>query len=333
MIAKSISNAVYALCLILLVSVGTCYSLTLELPIKCKIGKNCWITNYVNHGTPVRPLDPMCGRMTYKTHKGTDFAIRDLEQMRSGISVVAAAAGIVLAIRDGMDDISLNKIDRQSIKGKECGNGLVIRHENGFETQYCHLRKGSVIVKPGQRVGAGARLGLVGLSGFSEYPHLHFSVRKNGGVYDPFAGKVIRNTCKKHIGNIWSQKARQHLKYDAGLVYNYGVSITPPTLEHIRDGKYQDDVISKDASAIIGWLTVFSAQAGDQVIMQLISPSQILKAQDTFTIPKFYAHYFRYFGKPLMGSFWESGTWTLKIFYISRQENERNTFVKQFTVR
>ena len=315
-----------------ILQVNKCYSISLELPIKCEVGKDCWITNYVNHGTPEHPLDPMCGRMTYKTHKGTDFAIRDLVQMRKGVAVVAAADGVVTGVRDGMADISLKQLDPLTIKGKECGNGVVIKHENGFETQYCHLRKGSLKVKPGQPIKEGAALGYVGLSGMTEYPHLHFSVRKDGKVYDPFAGGVTRNTCKKHRGNIWSKKSRNDLKYDAGLVYNFGVSASVPTIDEIRRGQHSSGEVSRYASAILGWLTVFSAQAGDQVIMQLYSPAKVLKAEDSFTIPKYYAHYFRYFGKRLNATFWENGIWTLKIYYISRQENEKNTYVKQFRV-
>ena len=46
----------------------------------------------------------------------------------------------------------------------------------------------AMAVKLGDTVVAGQRLGLVGLSGMTEFPHLHFEVAKGGAVVDPFLG-------------------------------------------------------------------------------------------------------------------------------------------------
>ena len=62
----------------------------------------------------------------------------------------------------------------------------VIRHGDGWETQYCHMRRGSITVLPGDRVAMGQVLGQVGMSGESEFPHLELSLRENGAVVDPF---------------------------------------------------------------------------------------------------------------------------------------------------
>ena len=53
----------------------------------------------------------------------------------------------------------------QKISGKECGNGVVLVHDDGYQTQYCHLKKGSVAVKKGARVSEGDLLGFIGMSG------------------------------------------------------------------------------------------------------------------------------------------------------------------------
>ena len=71
--------------------------------------------------------------------------------------------------------------------GRDCGNGVVIDHDDGWQTQYCHLRRGSVGVTRGQAVARGDRLGVVGMSGRTQFPHLHLSVRRDGAVIDPFA--------------------------------------------------------------------------------------------------------------------------------------------------
>ena len=115
--------------------------------------------------------DYNCGKASYDGHKGGDFAIRDMGVMRDGIPVLAAAKGTVAELRDGMADVDFNLIGGPSaVKGKECGNGVTLRHRDGWSTQYCHLRRGSVSVKNGQNVEAGARLGMVGHSGRAMFP-------------------------------------------------------------------------------------------------------------------------------------------------------------------
>jgi murein DD-endopeptidase MepM/ murein hydrolase activator NlpD len=59
----------------------------------------------------------------------------------------------------------------------------VISHTRGVETWYAHLRR--IDVSPGQHVRRGTVIGLVGSTGRSTGPHLHFEVRVRGAVTDP----------------------------------------------------------------------------------------------------------------------------------------------------
>lgn len=56
------------------------------------------------------------------------------------------------------------------------GNLVVIRHEGGEYSHYSHLAEGSVVVKPGEKVSRGQKIGKLGGSGNSTEPHLHFGV-------------------------------------------------------------------------------------------------------------------------------------------------------------
>ena len=71
----------------------------------------------------------------------------------------------------------------------------MIEHGEGWTTQYCHMRQGSVRVRKGDRVAAGAPLGFVGLSGGSEFPHLHIVARHDDRVVDPFTGSEMTAGC------------------------------------------------------------------------------------------------------------------------------------------
>ena len=93
----------------------------------------------------------------------------------------------------------------ESVKGRECGNGVTLRHENGWATQYCHMAKGSIRVSRGQKVETGTPLGRVGLSGNTEFPHLHFSVLHYETKIDPFAYGAKPGTCGDGGQSLWNE--------------------------------------------------------------------------------------------------------------------------------
>ena len=63
------------------------------------------------------------------------------------------------------------------------GNYIIVDHGNGYQTLYGHMSK--ILARNGQRVSQGTRIGLVGSTGYSTGPHLHFTVYKNGKLVDP----------------------------------------------------------------------------------------------------------------------------------------------------
>jgi murein DD-endopeptidase MepM/ murein hydrolase activator NlpD len=63
------------------------------------------------------------------------------------------------------------------------GNYIIINHGNGYQTLYGHLSK--IQVRKDQAVNQGAQIGLVGSTGYSTGPHLHFTVYRNGKLINP----------------------------------------------------------------------------------------------------------------------------------------------------
>ena len=94
----------------------------------------------MDHDPTSGASDMRCGPLTYDGHTGTAFAIRDPLANPTGVNVIASAAGMIKALRDGVSDITYTPARASELDGKECGNGVVIAHDQGWETKYCHLK-------------------------------------------------------------------------------------------------------------------------------------------------------------------------------------------------
>ena len=136
---------------------------SLHQPIDCTLGSTCYIQQYVDADPGPGATDHTCGTLSYNTHKGTDFALPSLAAMQAGVNVLATASGSVLGIRDNMPDTGLTDATAGTVKGRECGNGVMIEHGDGWVTQYCHMKRGSITVRPDQIVSPGTILGQVAL--------------------------------------------------------------------------------------------------------------------------------------------------------------------------
>ena len=103
--------------------------------------------------------DPFTGVQSF--HTGTDMACPE------GTPILAAMSGRIA-------DVGYNRT---------YGNYIIINHGNGYQTLYAHMSK--AIATKGQWVSQGTKIGLVGSTGYSTGPHLHFMVYKNGNRIDP----------------------------------------------------------------------------------------------------------------------------------------------------
>jgi len=113
-----------------------------------------WMSSRFGHRT-----DPISGNRAW--HNGVDFA------GKNGSDVISVAAGVVVYadVRNGY------------------GKMVEINHGGGYSTRYGHHK--DLTVKSGDIVRKGEVIGLMGSSGRSTGPHVHFEVFKNGRVVDP----------------------------------------------------------------------------------------------------------------------------------------------------
>ncbi len=228
----------------------------------CDMDRVCSIQKYVDHDPGPERMDYACGRLSMDGDTGTDFRVPDYPTMERGVAAVAAAPGVVRAVRDGMADVSVADIGHDAIRGRWAGNGVVLDHGNGFETQYSHLRRGSVAVAVGQHVETGQTLGLIGLSGNTEFPHLNFSVRYEGQPVDPFVGLGAFTACGDPLAPLWSPAAAARLPYRATVLLKAGFAGARPDPRAARHGVY-DKPLSAGAEALVFWVDVSGVLAGD----------------------------------------------------------------------
>lgn len=290
-------------------------SASFGLPLDCRPGATCWIANYVDLDSGARAADYRCGPLTYDGHTGTDFAIRDLGVLREGVAVRAAASGTVQSTRDGEPDRRVRDAGAGSVDGRECGNGVRIDHGGGLVTQYCHLRKGSVGVRRGDRVEAGQQVGLVGLSGETEFPHVHFAVFHDGAAVDPFSGRTAAQGCGaasgSGSGSLWDPAAQQALPYARRQVYNLGLAGEVPQVERVRAGDYVRASVPADATVLAVWMEAFGVAKGDRVRLEIVGPDGRSVVRSDEAVEKDFARVFRWAGKRRGKDPWPPGSYRL----------------------
>ncbi|MCS6781038.1 MAG: M23 family metallopeptidase [Geminicoccaceae bacterium] len=289
-------------------------ALELGLPIRCTPGVDCWIAHHVDQDPGPGVRDVACGRLAYDGHDGIDFAIADLSAMAEGVEVLAAADGIVLATRDGEPDDPVERRGREAVAGRECGNGVLLDHGQGRQTQYCHLRRGSVRVARGQEVRTGQPLGLVGLSGLSSFPHLHFELRVAGRSIDPFTGAVVgEGTCPGSGPGWWKPEVAAALAYRAVPLTGLGVAMRAPERAELDRGEHRTAALPADAPALVVWARGFGLAKGDRWRLRLLDPSGRPVVDHEAEQDRDQALAIRWAGRRRPEAGWPTGTWRASV--------------------
>lgn len=278
--------------------------IVLRPPVDCALGQTCFIQQYVDHDRTGRSSDFRCGGLANNGHTGTDFRVPTLRDVARGVNVVASAPGRVRGVRDGMEDRLFRQSDSSEVHGRDCGNGVVIDHADGWSTQYCHLKRGSVRVRSGAQVAAGTVLGQIGSSGRSSFPHVHLTVRKDGDVVDPFDpdGQI---TCgAPSTDTLWNSD----ITYQSGAIMDVGFADAVPDYGAVRAGTATQDSLPRTAPAIVVFGFAFGGQAGDLMRLTIDGPAGTV-IDEVVTLDKTQPQLFRAVGKRLTTDAWPAGTY------------------------
>ena len=199
------------------------------------------ISNFVDRDQnfPNQIQDYNCGSRSYDTpsgynHAGTDFSIwpKPWELMEKNVvEVIAAEAGVIIDKQDGNFDKSC------SLNNKDPWNAIYIRHADGTVAWYGHLKSNSLTSKGiGSNVERGEYLGIVGSSGASTAPHLHFELQEEDGtIIDPFLG-----ACSDASEKNWWEDQRPY--------FDSGINLLEVSRQLPEEPFCSDPVIEKDTT-------------------------------------------------------------------------------------
>lgn len=183
------------------------------------------VSAHVDHDANAGAIkDYNCGVVTYDGHRGTDIATWPFNFYKMDndmVEVVASAPGILLDKHDG-------EFDRNCVGNNLTANYAIIQHSDGSVALYWHMKSGKVTTKNiGEAIAAGEYLGVVGSSGSSSGPHLHFEVwagNTNATRIDPYSGNC--NTL--NVSSYWSaQKSYKETAVVKASVHTTDIVLPP----------------------------------------------------------------------------------------------------------
>lgn len=299
-----------AVAMLLFFAASPAAALELRLPADCKLGEDCFLQQFPDMKKGDGAIDPFCGIATYDGHDGVDLRVLSMKDVARAVPVVAVADGEVLRGRDGVEDrLVETQGQREAIMPRACGNGVVIAHADGLESQYCHLRKGSIVVQPGQKLKAGDKIGDVGASGLAQFPHVHLTIRRDGVEVDPLTGRKIGEECVTDPSDarpLFSPAVMAMMKPLQPEILGFGLSgalVDYDTL--VIDGPPPNATTADPVR--IAWVWLANVKGGDALRIVLEGPDgERLADNTTKPLDRNKAIYFSYAGKkgrPTAGSY------------------------------
>jgi hypothetical protein len=156
----------------------------------------------------------------------------------------------------------------------------------------------------------GQPIGLVGLSGDTEFPHLHFTVRLAGAIVDPFAFGPALDSCNSGGRSLWASALRAQLDYREREILNYGFSAVPPTMELIESGDIKNSPPNGQSGALAAYVRAIGLQKGDEQSLTIQGPDGSLFSEAVSpALESNKAQYFISSGKRRTAPAWPQGSY------------------------
>lgn len=279
------------------------------------------ISNYIDENTnyPNQITDYNCGTRSYDlssgyNHLGTDIFTWPFhwDKMNNNkVQVVAAAPGTIIGKDDGNYDQNCS-----FCTGACDWNAVYVLHSDGSVAWYGHLKAASLTTKTvGSTVAEGEYLGIVGSSGNSTGPHLHFEVYTNTSytqLVDPWAGP-----CNTMNGNT-SWWANQE-PYFVPTLNKIMSGSAAPVFSQCPGGEATNQKINFVSGEIVYFSSYYRDQRNGELTQHTIyKPDNSVHLTWTFTLTGEYINSYWWHSRslPLIA---EPGIWKYEVLYGNRQ--------------
>ncbi len=291
----------------------------LALPLDCEAGTTCYVQNFVDVDPGPAGQDYLCGGATYDGHTGTDIRVLNMPAASEGVTVKAAAVGVVAKTREGVeDDLVDTEEEAKRVTSYGLGNVVIVDHGDGWQTIYGHMRKGSLKVRSGDQVAAGTPIGEVGLSGLTQFPHVHFEVRHNGKLVDPFTGGEAGAACaadagKATAGTLWGPDVASALASTESRILEVGFAGAALSPKDLEVGLSPDKAASPTSPGFVFFARVMNMREGDQLRFVLDGPGDWKQEHAMAPVERAKATYVGFAGKKLKLARWPAGRYAGKV--------------------
>ena len=279
------------------------------------------ISNYVdeNPAYPNLVKDYNCGNRSYDQPSGYNHAGTDIftwpyswqKMARNAVQIIAAAPGTIVDKGDGETDQNC------AFCSSACSwNAVYVMHADGSVAWYGHMKSGSLTTKTiGQTVVAGEYLGVVGSSGNSTGPHLHFEVYTNSSytqLVDPWGG-----ACNLLGGTSWWANQQPYYVPTLNKIMMHGAA---PSNNSCPAGEVVNEKINFANSDIIYCGSYYrDQQPGQSAVHTVYKPDNSIFSTWTQNFTDYYPASWWYYSLGL-GSPAPTGTWRYEIVYNGTQK-------------
>ncbi len=285
-----------------------------QLPVACRVMQDCWITNHVDlRGTSPLSEDYMCGKKVSDQYQSTDISLGSYAEIDRNFAVVAIADGQIRSAGNA---------------GGACGNRIIIDHDSGWASSYCHLKPETIIVRTGQNVKQGQILGAVGMSGTAEWPRLSMTLTRNGMVFDPFSGRTTLEGCEAASQPLWVGGINP--PYEPAHVTRIGFSTGFPSDTSIMNGSKGIEVAATNTRRLSLWGMLMNTITGDRVHLKIETPNERILKEEMITIEQDSKYFPLYFTATRNNMLWEQGLYRGTIT-LTRNVNGNDITTGKFT--
>lgn len=231
---------------------------------------------FIDHDTTSNVLDFMCGDRSYNLssdasvdgsldHFGTDIFMAPYpwySMLNKYGEAIAAADGVIVGRYDGSNDMNC---DYELLSA----NAVDLLHEDGSLTRYFHLALNSLTEKEeGDFVEAGEFLGLIGSSGITDGPHLHFSIIDSSDTpVDPWIGPCNPSTLQRWVNQKpYNDSGTNHIIMSSSTPVHYDCPAPTYTFE-------SEDNVFEFGDEVVGGFHFRHFTAGDTAFLKMYLPN------------------------------------------------------------